>query len=178
MFSSPALAAGPWKGKIIDIETKGPLEGAVVLAVWERVYRTPAGPNSYFYEAKETLTDKEGRFEISAYSPINLLPIISYIRGPSFTFFKPGYLSLSSVDFGEFFLEGAREAPLERKEIGGKIYRLAPGILELPRLETREERIISLNSVEGFPIGYAPAHKIRKLLELIDMENKKLGFRR
>jgi hypothetical protein len=178
MFLSSALAAGPWKGKIIDIETKQPLDGVVALAVWERVYRTPAGPNSYFFEAREVLTDKEGRFEIPSYRPINLLPIISYIRGPFFTFFKPGYLSLSGMDFGEFFLEGTREAPLERKEVGGKTYCLDPGLIQLPRLITREERIRSLNSVEGFPVDYAPSHKIKKLLELIAIENKNLGFQR
>lgn len=138
--SGDVYGVGPWKGRIIDIETKELLEGAVVLAVWERVYRTPAGDNSYFYNAKEVLTDKEGRFEIPAYTPINLLPIISYMRGPYFTFFKPEYLSLSSVDFGDFFLEGTKEAPLERKEIGGKRFRFAPGVVELPKLKTREER--------------------------------------
>jgi len=94
MLTTTALAAGPWKGRIIDIETKEPIEGAVVLAVWERVYRTPAGDNPYFYEAKEVLTDKEGRYEILSYMPINLLPIISYMRGPEFTIFKPGYEAL------------------------------------------------------------------------------------
>lgn len=90
-FSAPAAAGGPWRGKIIDIETKEPIEGAVVLAVWQRAYRTVSGDKTYFYEAKEVLTDKEGNFEIPAYTPINLLPIISYIRGPEFTIFKPAY---------------------------------------------------------------------------------------
>ena len=80
-----ALPSGPWKGRIIDIETKEPLEGAVVLAVWMRAYRTPAGDNTYYYNSKEVLTDKDGRFEIPSYKPINLLPIISYIREPEFT---------------------------------------------------------------------------------------------
>jgi hypothetical protein len=133
-------AAGPWIGRIIDIETKEPLEGAVVLAVWERVYRTPAGPNSYFYEAKEVLTDKEGRFEIPAYTPINLLPVISFMRGPHFTIFKPGYLSLSDINLGEYLLAGANRTPVELTEMGGEVFRLAPGVIELPKLKTREER--------------------------------------
>lgn len=173
LVSSLSMAAGPWKGKIIDIETKDPLEGAVVLAVWERVYRTPAGPNSYFYEAKEVLTDKDGRFEIPSYTPINLLPIISYMRGPYFTFFKPGYLSLSSVDFGEFFLEGAKEEPLERKDISGKTFRLAPGIIELPKLKTREERIDQLPS----GLMYEEAEKKAKnYMRLLNIERIDLGL--
>lgn len=168
------FAAGPWKGRIIDMETKEPLEGAVILAVWQRAYRTPAGENTYFYEAKEVLTDKDGRFAISAYTPLNLLPIISYIRGPYFTFFKPGYLSLSSVDFGDFFLEGTKEAPLERKEIGGKTFRLAPGVIELPRLKTREERLDAQSN--ALPIGGVPDEKMPALLNLINAERKSLGL--
>ena len=171
LTSGYVFAGGPWKGKIIDIETKEPLEGAVVLAVWERVYRTPAGPNSYFYEAKEVLTDKEGRFEIPAYTPINLLPIISYMRGPYFTFFKPGYLSLSRYDYGAFFLEGTREAPVELPEMG-KIFRLAPGLIELPKLKTREERLRNIPGgptdigADKLPFFYRSINEERKNLEL------------
>jgi len=171
--TTPAIAGGPWKGKIIDIETKEPIEGAVVLAVWQRAYRTPAGDNTYFYEAKEVLTDKEGKFEIPAYTPINLLPIISYIREPEFTIFKPGYLSLS----GRHLEENVIDNPAEFKR-NEKVYRLAPGIIELPKLKAKEERIKSLNAVEGFPIGYAPDYKLKNLLEVIDQENKNLGFKK
>ena len=136
----PAFAAGPWKGTIIDIETKEPLEGTVVVAVWYRVWSTPAGGVSDFYELKEVLTNKEGNFEMPPYTPINLLPILSYIRWPEFTIFRPGYLSLSAVDFGEYFIEGTKEAPLEREVTKGKIVRFAPGTIEIPKLKTREER--------------------------------------
>ena len=132
-----AIAGGPWKGKIIDIETKEPLEGAVVLPVWERVYMTPAGASSYFYEAKETLTDKEGRFEIPSYTPINLVPIISYMRGPLFTIFKPGYGSLTMVL--DKYLKGVT-AEVYEMELSEKKYRLSTGLIELPPLKTREER--------------------------------------
>src|SRR3990170_5561703 len=132
-----AVASGSWKGKIIDIETKEPLEGAVVLAVWERVYRTPAGASSYFYEAKEVLTDKEGKFEIPLYTPINLVPLISYMRGPLFTIFKPGYGSLTMVL--DKYLKGVT-AEVYEMELSGKKYRLSTGVIELPSLKTREER--------------------------------------
>ena len=144
MTAIPALAAGPWKGKIIDIETKEPIEGAVVLAVWQRAYRTPAGDNTYFYNAKEVLTDKEGRYEIPSYRPINLLPIISYIREPEFTIFKPGYLSLSSRHLDENVIDNQAEF-----KKNGNMYRLSPGIIELPKLKTREER----RMVGASPIG-------------------------
>ena len=170
-----AGCAGPWKGKIIDVDTKEPLEGAVVLAVWERVYRTPAGPNSYFYEAKETVTNKAGEFEIPSYTPINLLPLISFMRGPAFTIFKPGYGSLNGLWLGDYFTGEKRNE--QAFEFRGHKYRLAANIVELPRLRTQEEIIRNLNVVEGFPVGYVPDDKLRLLLRVLEIENKNVGLK-
>lgn len=60
-------SAGPWRGKVIDAETKQPIEGAVVALVWNRVYDCGVGRYPYFQEAREVLTDKTGSFEIPAY---------------------------------------------------------------------------------------------------------------
>jgi hypothetical protein len=170
-----ALEAGPWKGKIMDVETKEPLEGTVVLAVWERVYRTPYGANSYFYEAKEVVTNKAGEFEILSYTPINFLPIISYMRGPSFTIFKPSYGNVDNMSIGGYFTGEVQKE--QNFELSGRRYRYALGVIELPRLKTREERIKSLNAIEGFPVGYAPNQKLTNLLIQIDLENKSLGLK-
>lgn len=135
--SGSAMAGGPWKGKVIDIETKQPLEGAVILAIWERVYRTPYGDNSYFYDAKEVVTDKAGEFVISSYTPINLLPIISYMRGPEFIIFKPGYGNIRMA-LGKYLAGETKE--IKDMELSGKKYRIAAGIVELPPLKTKDER--------------------------------------
>ncbi len=172
LFVIPALAAGPWNGRIIDMETKEPIEGAVVLAVWQRAYRTPAGDNTYFYNAKEVLTDKEGRYEIPLYRPINLLPIISYIREPEFIIFKPGYLSIE-IKLNENVTDKAVDLPEK-----GKVFRLSPGLIELPKLNTREERLKSLHTVETAIDSSAPEEKFKNMLKMIDTENKNLGFRK
>lgn len=174
LLADKSLAAGPWRGKLIDIETKEPLENAVVVAVWYRVWRTPAGGVSSVYTTKEVLTNKEGRFEMPSYTPINLMPILSYMRGPEFTIFKPGYLSLSGVDFSEFFMEGAKEEPLERKEISGKIFRLAPGIIELPKLQTKEERENARMTADIFGADF-DKKDLPLLYEMVN-EEKKSGF--
>lgn len=180
-FTEPALAAGPWKGKVIDTETKEPIEGAVVLAVWDRNYRTPTGGSSYFYEAKEVLTDKEGRFEIPAYTPINLLPLISYIEGPFFTIFKPGYGSFPKhhisppklgIDPADFFSIGKLG---EEGEMGwdyekGKSIKVTFGIVELPPLKTREE------GLKNMPAVSVPYKKQKLLIKLINEERKNLGL--
>lgn len=132
----PVYGAGPWKGRIVDIETKEPIEGAVVVAVWYRVWRTPAGGVSEYYEIQEILTDKEGDFEMPSYIPINLLPILSYIKGPEFIIFKPGYRSLSGRHLEENIIDNPSEFDRE-----GIMYKLSPGLIELPKLKTREERL-------------------------------------
>jgi hypothetical protein len=172
-----AGCAGPWKGKILDVETKEPLEGAVVLAVWERVYRTPAGANSYFYEAKETVTDKAGEFEIPSYTPINLLPLITYMRGPDFTIFKPGYGSLNSLALGGYLTgEKSGEQILEMR---GRKYRFFHGAIELPPLHTWDERN-KANMI--LPYGDIPKNKWPLLKESTEKEAEWLknnrGWRR
>ncbi len=164
-----ALPSGPWKGRIIDIETKEPIEGAVIVACWRRVWRTPAGGVADFYEIKEVLTNKEGNYEMPSYTPINMLPILSYISGPEFTIFKPGYLNLS----GRHLDENVTDSPAEfkRNEI---IYRLAPGIIELPKLKTREERLMAMPG----PYGENADYKKQKLfIQLLNEENKNLGLK-
>ena len=174
-YATPSSAAGPWKGQIIDIETKETHEGAVVLAVWERYYRTPTGGSSYFYEAKEVLTDKEGKFEIPSYITINLLPLISYIEGPYFTIFKPGYGSLSRSGLEKYFL-GEGVEPKEG-EISGKRYRFAPGLIELPPLKTREERLRGgLHDIPAEIGGEVPERKIKKLIKAINEDRLYLGL--
>ncbi len=60
-------SGGPWRGRVIDVDTKQPIEGAVVALVLNRVYDCGVGRYPYFHGAKEVLTDKTGSFEIPAY---------------------------------------------------------------------------------------------------------------
>ncbi len=166
LTSGYAFADGPWKGKILDIETKEALEGVVVLAVWDRIYRTPFGTSSYFYEAKETVTNKAGEFEIPAYTPINLLPIISYMQDPEFTIFKPGYGSLR-MSLGDYLTSNTKK-PREMLLSGVK-YRLSPGVVELPKLNSWEDRN-KANMVS--PYGDIPKSKWPLLNSMIEIEEK------
>ncbi|MBI2411993.1 MAG: carboxypeptidase regulatory-like domain-containing protein [Deltaproteobacteria bacterium] len=182
--SVQSFAAGPWKGRVIDAETKEPLEGAVVLAIWDRAYRTPNGDSSYFYNSKEVLTDKDGRFEIPSYRPMNFFPIISYIRGPYFTIFKPGYgnfpehrvgppRGLSTDAIEEFFLRetgkpGEIGWDYDREEKIKVIF----GIVELPKLKTRKERLLTIRSIPPS----IPNDKMPRLLESMNKERVDLGL--
>ena len=56
--ASGCYAKGPWRGKVVDAETKQPIEGAAVVAVWETWTSTPAGTSDNYLAAEETLTCK------------------------------------------------------------------------------------------------------------------------
>lgn len=56
-----------YQGKVIDKETLKPIEGAVVVAVWNKWYMPLVsfeGSETKFKDAKEILTDKNGDWAI------------------------------------------------------------------------------------------------------------------
>lgn len=82
-------ADGPYHGKLIDRETKQPIEGAAVVAVWWKEDPAPH-PIITFYDAQETLTDQEGNFTVPGIIGGSINPLTK-IREPLFTIFKPGH---------------------------------------------------------------------------------------
>lgn len=78
---------GPYKGKIIDADTGNPIEGVVVLGVWNHETPTAAGAVTSFYDAQETVTDKNGEFVIKGLG----LKIFSDVIPMDVQIFKTGY---------------------------------------------------------------------------------------
>lgn len=78
---------GPYKGKVVDADTGNAIEGVVVLGVWYKETPTPAGAVSSYYDARETVTDKNGEFEI----PEMGLKILSTVAPMNVLIFKAGY---------------------------------------------------------------------------------------
>jgi hypothetical protein len=77
---------GPYNGKVLDAETKQPLEGVVVLGIWRTVQLTVAGPTREFFDSVELLTDKNGEFRISGkglrlFSNLDEMDIVIYKAG-------------------------------------------------------------------------------------------------
>lgn len=174
MASSAGLyySDGPWKGKIIDAETEEPIEGAVVLAVWQKIYASPTGNQSYFFDAVESVTDREGRFFIKEFKAINILPVLRWLDGPWFTIFKPGYTPFG--DSYDYFHKYFPNSPLKVDLITlAELFKKGVTI-ELLRLKTREERLMSLS--EARPLGGVPDNKMPTLMNLINLERKKLGL--
>jgi hypothetical protein len=163
---------GPWKGTVIDAETKQPIEGAVVVAIWEKEYGGPAGPYSYFLDAKEVLTDKDGRFLIPKFWKLNLVPILSWIEGPTFEIFKPGYTAFPGVGFDYFKY-------FPKSPLGVSLTALADlfkqgVVVELLKLKTREER---RHNTPALPT-YVSGRKLPLYDSLIREEDRNLGIGR
>jgi hypothetical protein len=84
---SPIRYDGPYKGRVIDAETRQPIESAVVLGVWYKELPSPGGSVGSYFDAQETLTDKNGDFELKGQG----LQILSTVSGMHVLIFKAGY---------------------------------------------------------------------------------------
>ena len=84
-------------GRVIDFETKEPIEGAVVVAYWDERMAAPAGGVTRLKEVKEILTDKNGAWRLAGPeeergdSYYSFATETYYIQHPRFIVFKPGY---------------------------------------------------------------------------------------
>lgn len=78
---------GTYRGKVVDETTREPIEGVVALGVWYKTAPTVAGAVSTYYDARETVTDKNGEFEI----PGQGLRIMTDLAPMEIMVFKAGY---------------------------------------------------------------------------------------
>jgi len=167
-------SGGPWMGRVIDSKTKEPIEGAVVLAVWENDYAAgPGGRGTALVDASEALTDKEGNFKIAAQSFVGMLPD-SKIYGPLFTIYKPGYECFKYGEDGE--VTGPTSWHVYPKGWKGR-FEKPDAIVELIKANTKESRLKSLHDAE-FETGVVgvPRSTIPNLMKLINDENIHFGF--
>lgn len=156
-----ATAAGPWKAQVVDAETKQPLEGVVVLAMWTRHMRTFGGPSQEYYDSEEVLTDREGRFTITARSFFSLNPLV-FFRGPGFLIFKPGY--------GHPIWPGGMQREIWPE---GNLDSI---VIEMPRLRTLKERREYLGVLRGGFLA-TPREKMPLLERAIAEERRAVGYK-
>jgi hypothetical protein len=164
-----AFAAGPYRGRVIDAETKEPLAGAVVLVYWIR--NAPAighGPAQSFLGAEEALTDDRGEFIVGENPPSNWIPL-TWRSPPNLIIFQPGY--------GYFPRHFATTPSLPPTGFEGllEIMEKQPVIFELPRLTRREDRLRAARAVNPLVI---PKDKIPNFIRMIDAELRTLPLRR
>ena len=162
-----------FRGRVIDYETKEPIEGAVVVASWYEAKPTIAGEATRLKDVKETLTDKNGEWSITGeegkphteHPYFHFLTGTYYTRTPQFIIFKPGYCSWPEG----FYIEACKEELRSSGEFAtGKT-------IELPKLTKREDRI----RAQGIspPEGEGTDEKLREFHRLINDERRNLGLR-
>jgi len=93
----PVRYDGPYEGKVVDADTGQPIEGVVVLGVWYKQIATAAGGVSSYYDASETVTDKNGEFKIQGLG----LKIFSNVY-MNVLMFKAGYEYMGSFMWDSF----------------------------------------------------------------------------
>lgn len=152
---------GPYRGQVVDAETKAPLAGAVVVIRWlqDRVY--PFHMVAKNYAVRETVTDAEGRFFLDAKDVEEGAP--RRTRRPGFLIFLPGY--------GSYPKQHVAPAGFT----GGMFER--PGtIVELPRLVDLEERRKHLWSFGPHSYSDKPFRDIPQLMRRINAERDAIGL--
>ena len=177
LVGAPGLASaakGPWRGQVLDAETKQPLEGVVVLAYWYRYrfhlsqlvlggHQTPE-----FFDAVEAVTDAQGRWEI----PKKSFPFFANI-GVFFRYFKPGYGRWHYAGQGTAeWLELPVEEQMRRsKEMALAVWTEEGSKVELLPARTREEQV----KMESFPT-FVPLSKTPLTLEAINKARIAVGL--
>jgi hypothetical protein len=129
-------------GKIIDYDTKEPIEGVVVMALWTTdVFRLTIEPDEKYYDYFETLSDKDGEFRIPGKGPF----LLRDINPPDIEIFKTGYLSIPLHDLGPMFMD---MSPFSRyvQKIDGKF------IISFKK-RSMEERKESIREYRGVPFS-------------------------
>lgn len=178
IYSKPEFS-----GRMIDAETRQPIEGAVVVVLYLKrpLIGGPGGPNSYVFHAKETLTDKKGEFYLPSYSSLILF---TEDVGAEFIFYKPGYMAgcgpmyIQPILMEKYFsaIEVGKENEIEAGsfEDGSYVKWKGPlGIIELKKAKTREDKLRGMPS----PPFHYTSEELPILIQIINEEGKNLGLR-
>ncbi len=168
-FGCAAYADGPYHGRLIDAETKLPIEGAAVFAQWWVHHLGTLPPQSY-YDAQETLTDQQGNFVIPGIMNPPTDPTV-ILDPPSFIIFKPDYQAIG----GRRLIPTPPELQAYSK-IKDNVYE-ENGIMvvEVRHLKTREERIENLRKL--FIPSDVPREKYSDLIRYRNAERVNLGMK-
>lgn len=177
----PLRYDGPYKGRVIDSDTREPIEGVVILGTWYTEHFSPAGPTHDFYDAKETVTDKNGEFSISGKG----LRILSNLDPMNVLIFKAGYEYLESpwVGLKSVGWKGIEESydPVKKTKVLKRLYdpkkKVAwdgdKAIIPLRKL-TIEERKKRLGPPS--PPSEASFEKVRLMLKEIEKDDIERGL--
>ena len=153
--------SGPFRGRVIDAETRQPLAGAAVHVHWYRETTVVGGVHGAegFYDAVEVLTDANGEFTIPRQTFVTLWGDISRAY---FQIYSPGY--------GPY--PGFQLAP-KGEALNSAFEDYTYTAVEMVRAKTRAQRIEYEGAVN---VSIGPNAKSRILRRVVNQERKALGF--
>ena len=161
-ISSPLLHIyGPYKGKVVDLETGAPIEGA---AVFVEFYTEGIFASSDYGGATETMTDEDGEFSIFWRPVLSFRPVSKWETHGYVTIFKPGYGAYPGHDDSKPLFKPNGTIP-EKERV----------TIRLPKLKSIEER---QNNLMNISIGMdVPERKCKKIVKLVKQEQINVGLR-
>ncbi len=147
--------SGPFHGKVVDAETKQPLAGAAIVAVWYWEGPGLGHAAERLYDAREVVTDTNGEFTLPRTVHV---PVWGSIREPDIVIYYPGYKDTLHGD--ELKMSDAEARALR--------------VVELRRAVGEERRRYA-----GMPsaVGGVPDKKMPNLIRLVNVERRSLGLR-
>jgi hypothetical protein len=150
----PIYSKPEFRGRVIDAETKEPIEDAVAAIGYSKYVFFPAlgGGRDSLFKSEETLTDKNGEFYFPAYlgfTPFSKDDIVKFV------FYKRGYMysygpsGLNALLMEKYFSSDVIGKVAEIR--AGEFYRWTGplGIVELRRPKTEEDRKWAKPSLSG-----------------------------
>lgn len=152
---------GPFRGKIVDVNTKEPIEGVVVLVEW---WKVPLFGGSIFIDAQETVTDREGNFYLPGIWVFN--PIRHFGTDTMMTIFKSGYQAISGGVFRDWKEANTKWIGVLKIEGHKPVF----GLKKLT-MEGRKKQVDSFSVA-----GVAPKEKVLLMLREIDKDLSELGL--
>ncbi len=178
VFEESVSASSGWiiyhesafKGKVIDAETKEPIEGAVVVAIYNIREASIAESGGSSVDVKEVLTDKNGQFYIPPHTFFYFYPVASGDVA-DFIIYKPGYTAFPGPAY-DYFYKYFPYSPLRIDRPTLAVFFKKGVTVELLKLKTKEERI---NNISSGPTGFG-SKKLPLLFKSINEERKGFGF--
>ena len=168
----PSPPTGPWRAQIVDADDGQPLEGVIVLALWDkRSFGWPHADRN-FHDIDEVVSDANGRVLIPARTIAGRHPF-ERIIGPIVTMFKPGYGQWKFQGTPPGFSEDAVAAK-QRSDQNWRRFREDSVVIVLARVKTREERLQMLGQV--MPSLEVPTTRFPRLRAAYSEERVRLGL--
>lgn len=157
---------GPYKGKVVELETEKPIEGAVVAGSWVVAYGAHHEP---FCDATETLTNQNGEFELPKGCCWSYIFAQQY--KPSVVVFKLGYLGYPPLGYTQ------EERKTYMPDFTGDEFKDEKQyyIIKLGKPKTREERELIQSHAQS-PLTDETISKLPILIKLVNEERKNIGL--